>query len=141
MSLDTKELYEIVKDVPMYARPRGLVGWNLERSYPLLCVPTMGDQPTHEDVFISPDHAEMLFEASMIRWLIGEGYHTLKWEPLDEGVVLELYEQWRFEDRSGAHSHVRLLARACIAIDKDNARTLAESTAQASGMGSKEGEG
>lgn len=68
--MDTRELYEIVKDLPPECLPMGLVGWNLERGYPLLQVPTMGDKATVCDIFLFPRQAALLFEASMAQWLL-----------------------------------------------------------------------
>ena len=53
------ELYEAVRGVPAEALPLDMADCMLR---------------------LSPRHLELVLEASMTRWLIGEGYFTFEWD-------------------------------------------------------------
>lgn len=101
--MNANELHEIMKDAPQAVLPKGLVLGAVRHQWLL------------SGKLLQTDHAAMLFEASMIRWLIGEGFHSFEWDSdSDAGsVMLTLYDR-EFVDKSGRDSHIKLLAAACV---------------------------
>lgn len=86
--MNAKDLFDIVKDLPRDAWPVGIMGWNFERGYVLYQVPTMGSEPTVMDIFLWPDQAALMFEASMVRRLIENSVeHPSVWHEIAEGGV------------------------------------------------------
>lgn len=101
------ELYEVVKNVPRSAWPNGAIWNDAEGRWWLQRDINSAGWPTY------PEAAMLLFEASMTRWLIGEGYHTFEWGNGESPTVtLDLYEH-HFSDSSERDSLVKLLAAAC----------------------------
>ena len=112
------ELYAIVKDLPQEAKPRRIVGF-ARGCWFILQTAETGDKPVCVDSFLFPEEAALMFEASMMRWLIGEGYHKFNYVLYDHEVVLECYDKTvrtPLECGSKIQTTTILLAAMCKAV-------------------------
>ena len=105
--MNAKALYELVKDLPRECYPEGVwydpdgKVWN----------DTTDGAPASLPV--------LLFEASMMRWLIGEGFHSFNYVLHDHGVVLECYDKvvrTPLECGSKVQTTTLLLVAMCKAV-------------------------
>jgi hypothetical protein len=102
--MQASELYEIMKDVPREAWPRG-VGY----SHALLSF-EHAQEKTH--TVFDDDHAEAMFVGSMTAWLLS--LHELDLRPeANEGRVEYLSVKFGYDDWVGGTSIVEALAKVC----------------------------
>ena len=111
------ELYNIVHDVPREAWPERLTCDSPLREWRLRIF-----RKARNDIVeagLDVQDAELLFEASMTRHLIGLGYHQFNYVLGDSSVTLELYDKSftvSLESTSRVQTTTRLLALACKAV-------------------------
>ena len=103
--MNAAQLEQIVRGIPSGAAPAG-VCWQCRHD-------AEGLIPHLRGFRIATSEACLLYEASMERWLIGEGYHRFEWGNGETPTVtLDLYDK-HYEDRSEHDSIVKLLSLAC----------------------------
>lgn len=73
--MTAQELFEVVKDVPREAWPQIFHKLHFD-----------GDSWSLDDTRIDVSEAALMFEASMVRWLISNGHHSFEWDPGETDV-------------------------------------------------------
>jgi hypothetical protein len=112
--MNADELFEIVKDVPREAWPKFLFYHDYQYPHIWKWIPPL--EETDRGLGRNTEEAALMFEASMARWLIGEGFHSFEWGNAESPLVtLDLYDH-HFENRSERDSLIKLLAIACKAV-------------------------
>ena len=113
--MTAKDLYEIVKDIPAEAAPH--------------CYGSASDgKETHwhytrdgVQYVVDPEAVSLGYEASMTRYLIGEGWNAFLWDADPHGKTITLMlGDWGYEVSMshGPLTHVAALAKAVLAVSK-----------------------
>ena len=120
---DEYAVHELWKQIPEAARPAGL-SWH-DALECFLGDTAIADSLGHDGsgvifkVKMHPAAVAMLLEASMMRWLIGEGNHSFVYELGDHNLTLRLCDlavSVQLDAGNSVQTHVRALAAACKAV-------------------------
>lgn len=118
--MTAKELHELVKDVPKEAWP-GVAYFRFGEKADWLLDEDRPEWPPWSNK-LQEGAVVLMFEASMTRWLVGEGFHSFEWGNGESPTVtLDLYDH-HFENKSERDSLVKLLAAACKDVAQENSK-------------------
>lgn len=117
MSRYESEIREVTKDLPAESRP-GACYWHDDYGFS-----SCKTDPDPE-CGIKPEHAEMLHEASMTRYLIGLGYGSFDYNSDGENVTIAvggIEVSVPLDHSNRTQCILRLLAAACAIAEKETA--------------------